>query len=151
MANPNGNIANLRTLSTDEARKIGRKGGIASGKARRQRRTLQQIAKAILSLPMEPGDVVDIDPEIHSMASLEGVNLDLGTAALLAAARKAVEGDLASLRLLIDTAGERPAERVEVSADIAQAEAELAQIIERMDLKGRLEWEKEQERRRQAS
>ena len=41
------NESNLRALSTSEARKIGKKGGLASGKARRERKTLAQIGDMI--------------------------------------------------------------------------------------------------------
>jgi hypothetical protein len=40
---------NLRDLTTEEARKIGKKGGIASGKARRKKADLRQMAQDILS------------------------------------------------------------------------------------------------------
>lgn len=36
------NNHNLRALSTDEARKIGKKGGIASGKARQQKKAFRE-------------------------------------------------------------------------------------------------------------
>lgn len=43
------NTDNLRDLTTEEARKIGKKGGIASGKARRKKADLRQMAQDILS------------------------------------------------------------------------------------------------------
>lgn len=43
------NKDNLRELTTEEARKIGKKGGIASGKARRKKADLRQMAQDILS------------------------------------------------------------------------------------------------------
>ena len=46
----NDGIENLRTPSTEEAREIGRKGGIASGKARREKRDRKQIASELLDL-----------------------------------------------------------------------------------------------------
>ena len=36
------NSKNLRKLTTEEAREIGRKGGLASGKARKERKTLKE-------------------------------------------------------------------------------------------------------------
>ena len=41
------NEKNLRTPTTNEARKIGRKGGKASGKARREKKTIQNILKTL--------------------------------------------------------------------------------------------------------
>lgn len=135
MANPYGNPENLRALSSDEARKLGRRGGIRSGEVRRQRKTLQELAKAILYMPMEPGEVIDIDPDIWSLASLEGQNITVGAAALLAAAKKAVDGDINAFKILMETAGEKPMPRVEVHTDIAAAEAHIAELIEEIEEK----------------
>ena len=44
------NEKNLRTPTTNEAREIGRKGGIASGKARREKQKTQQILADIVSI-----------------------------------------------------------------------------------------------------
>ena len=42
-----------RNLTTEEAREIGRKGGIASGEARRERRRMKECAEMILALPVK--------------------------------------------------------------------------------------------------
>lgn len=42
------NEKNLRVPTSEEAREIGKKGGQASGKARRDKRTIQQILKTVL-------------------------------------------------------------------------------------------------------
>lgn len=47
------NEQNLRVPSSEEAREIGRKGGIASGKARREKKTWAQILERIGSLPVK--------------------------------------------------------------------------------------------------
>lgn len=41
------NEKNLRVPTSEEARKIGRKGGVASGKARREKKTIQNILTAL--------------------------------------------------------------------------------------------------------
>ena len=47
------NEENLRTPSTEEAREIGRKGGIASGKARKEKKDRKQIASELLDLTVQ--------------------------------------------------------------------------------------------------
>lgn len=47
------NEQNLRVPTSEEAREIGRKGGIASGKARREKKTLAQIGDMIGSLDIK--------------------------------------------------------------------------------------------------
>lgn len=48
---PQGNIDNLRVLTTEEAREIGKTGGINSGKARRRKRDLKKLLEIALSQP----------------------------------------------------------------------------------------------------
>lgn len=47
------NIDNLRVLTSEEAREIGSKGGIASGEARRQKKSLREKAKLLMSLSIQ--------------------------------------------------------------------------------------------------
>ena len=83
------NEDNLRTPSTEEAREIGRKGGIASGEARRKRKTLREE----LLLLLEKGDT----QERISLALLQ----------------KAMQGDTKAFEVLRDTVGEKPIDKVE--------------------------------------
>lgn len=46
------NKENLKPLSTNKAREIGKKGGIASGKSRRKRKAMKEQLETILSMPV---------------------------------------------------------------------------------------------------
>ena len=46
------NKENLKPLSTDKAREIGKKGGIASGESRRKRKAMKEQLETILSMPV---------------------------------------------------------------------------------------------------
>ena len=46
---------NLRTPTTDEARQIGRKGGVASGRSRRKRKLIADALRKVLDEPMAHG------------------------------------------------------------------------------------------------
>jgi hypothetical protein len=83
------NEGNLRTLTSEEAREIGRKGGIASGKARAARKTLKEELLALL----EQGDT----QERISLALLQ----------------KAMQGDTKAFEVLRDTVGEKPTDKIE--------------------------------------
>lgn len=83
------NEDNLRTPTTEEAREIGRKGGIASGEARRRRKTLKEE----LLLLLEQGDM----QEKISLALIQ----------------KAMNGDTKAFEVLRDTVGEKPVDKVE--------------------------------------
>lgn len=125
------NEQNLNPVrSKSEAKERGRKGGIASGKARREKRTLQEIAKTLLSMPME-------DKELEAVEYLKGYkgkSISAGEAALLVQMQKAIqEADGRAFALVRDTAGEQPVQKVEVNSDVAAAEKRLGEMIAEMD------------------
>ena len=112
--NPKGNPETLKVPTSDEARKNGAKGGIASGKARREKKRLRELAQMIL------------EEEITDRAS--GQVMTQGEAALRVQARKAImDGDVKALAFLRDTAGQAPVNQVEVAtAD----QANVAEVLE---------------------
>lgn len=133
MANPKGNPDNLKPVrSQEEAKKKGRKGGIASGKARREKRTQQEIARRLLDMPMEDRQLDDV----KFLQGYKGMNITAGEAALLHQLQKAIkDGDGKAYMIVRDTAGEQPVQRMEVNAEIAHAEEEVAALIAKMKAK----------------
>lgn len=49
-----GNIKNLRVPTSEQAREFGRKGGLASAAARKERMSLRQTLEAMLELEVDP-------------------------------------------------------------------------------------------------
>ena len=93
------NDVNLRTLTTAEAREIGRIGGKASVASRRTKKAMQEAWEAIRVIPIKAGDIVDLD-EIQSIAQLKGANITIEQAAVLAIAKKAMRGDVHAFEVL---------------------------------------------------
>ncbi len=85
------NESNLRVPTSEEAREIGRKGGIASGKARRERKTLKEELLLLLS----EGD------------TQEKMSLSI--------IKQALEGNTKAFEIIRDTIGEKPKEEIEVT------------------------------------
>lgn len=83
---------NKRTKS--EQKEIARKGGIASGKARRKRKEFKEAIKDALTIVMEDNKTVQ----------------DIGIEALL---DKFMKGDPKVFELVRDTIGEKPTDKVE--------------------------------------
>ena len=95
---------NLRPVSSkDEARERGRKGGLASGEARRKRKTLKEELLLMLS---------------------EG---DTQQSVTLALVEKAISGDTKAFEVIRDTIGEKPVDKVMIAdvepSVIAEVEA----------------------------
>lgn len=128
------NEQNLKTPTSKQARELGKKGGQASAKKRRERKQMQEVAKIVLDMPIEPGEVKDL--EGITFEDYPDVNLTVGELAVLAVAKKARKGDVAALTFLRDTAGEKPIEKVEVSGDITAATEDIKQMIAAAKSKG---------------
>lgn len=84
----------------DEAKELGRKGGIASGKARRLKKETQAVAKAILN---------------ELVKTTDGNEVSVRYAMLRSAAQKALKGDIKSIDLLVRLADEMPKPQAELT------------------------------------
>ena len=85
------------------------KAGKASGKARRDNRTLKEIALELMAAEASPEDIKKYNLP-------EGVsNAVVMTAAAI---KKAREGDMKAYESLRDTAGQMPTKEVQVSAEV---------------------------------
>lgn len=100
----------IHTFTHEEATR----GGIASGKARREKKSMQELAKLILNLSMKNGEVHSVE-NIQSLADIQGKNLTVDQAILLKQVEKALKGDLQSATFIRDTSGNKPIERVETA------------------------------------
>lgn len=81
--------------SSDEARKMGKKGGIASGEARRRKKTLRELLELAMERP------------VGAATTAEAI-----TVALL---EKALNGDVKAYEVVRDTLGENPKVKQEIS------------------------------------
>lgn len=110
MANEN----NLKPLTTEKAREIGRKGGLASVKARQEKKSLKAELEALLEILDEKGDSVQ---KKMSFALI----------------RKAIKGDVRAFETIRDTIGQKPKENMNINFDKNQEEAvELLTNIKNM-------------------
>lgn len=98
---------NLRTPTTEEARAIGQKGGIASGESRRRRKTFRESLLTILSMAPD-------DPEVVEHLKALGLDPTFQTAIDLAQAKVAAKGDTDAARFIRDTVGEKPTDQMEI-------------------------------------
>ena len=95
---------NLIVPSSEEARENGRKGGIASGKARREKRDRKQIASELLDLTVS-GAGID---KIKKFFNLKGKELTAYDTMFLSCMMKAMQkGDANALEKLLKIAGEQ--------------------------------------------
>lgn len=106
-----GNMENLKgkgfdARTTEEAREIGRKGGIASGEARREKRDLKRACDTLLE---------------KDYTDKNGITLTGAEAIVTKQFEKALKGNARAFELIRDTAGQKPTEKINVVNDIDQA------------------------------
>lgn len=101
------NLIPVTKRTKEEAREISRKGGKASGEARRKKKTMAQIAEKILELSMKPKrEVMDVD-DANNLTELAGQNINVQTAMVLALTKNALEGDCKSIDMLLTLTGQK--------------------------------------------
>lgn len=97
--------------SPEEVRENGRKGGIASGKARREKKAFKETLELLLNMPLYDGKKQSIN-SIKSFANIKGKNITTREAMLIAQVQKAMKGDNQSITFIRDTIGEKPVEMI---------------------------------------
>ena len=101
----------------EERRELGRKGGIASGEAKRKKKAMRERLEILLELPMRSGKGADLE-SIKNFAALKGKNITVQDAMMIAQIQKALKGDTTAAAFVRDTAGENPAVKVEADVDM---------------------------------
>lgn len=111
-----GNIGNMKPpRSKDEAKERGKKGGIASGEARRRKKTMREALEMLLFN-------TKLNEHTKQMLKAEGIeNADdfnhqmVITRSLIA---KAESGDVQAYNAICQMIGEKPAEKLDIGGDI---------------------------------
>ena len=111
------NLVSLGDRTTEEQREIARQGGIASGKARRERKQFKETLETLLSMQLNDGEGLAIEG-IQAFASLNGQNVSVQEAILIKQVQRALKGDIKSAEYIRDSVGQRPADRLEVREQI---------------------------------
>lgn len=105
------NLENLRPFSKDDvekARAAGRKGGVASGVAKRRKRTFRELIETVMTMEVD-------DPAVHAKLVELGLDPTHDMAITMAAIRKAENGDIEATRYIRDTKGEKPTEALQMA------------------------------------
>lgn len=124
---------NLRPVrTTEEARAKGRRGGKASGRARRARRDMRETFRELLDMPIRPGGTT----AFGSMEGAEGKNMTVGEAIAMRMLREAMDGDVRAAEFVRDTSGQRPSQSVEVTASSREASEAFAALLDEVCSEG---------------
>lgn len=95
------NLVPIAERSSNEAREMGRKGGKASGAARRRKRSLKEAADLFLSMPVT--DTKTFNKMVK--AGVEAEDIDYQMAVVIGITTKAMKGDAKAAKVLMEMLG----------------------------------------------
>ena len=139
------NPENLKqNQSPSEARKNGRKGGLASGKKRRELKAARDIAKMLLALPISPSQKKIA--EVAESYGIDTTRFSQKGLMLMANMLKAQKGDSEATKLMLSLVDELPAAKqqtaitgpndgpvlvmgAEVTVDVLQRARQIAEQV----------------------
>lgn len=104
-------------MTPEQRRENGRKGGIASGEAKRAKKAMKERLEILLDMPLKSGKGVDIET-IQNFAKLKGKNITVQDALMIAQIQKALKGDTNAAVFVRDTAGQNPTQKIETDVDL---------------------------------
>lgn len=132
--NNNQNLRPIKTLSKEEAKERGRKGGKASGEVRAKKRTTREILEMLDNLPVLGGN-----KDVLSNLGLPEEEQTQQALRLVGLHKKAVAGDAAANRLLLEIKGEAQAQTVNIgAADETVTEIKIS-FVDKSDVKAKPE------------
>ena len=114
MANEENLIPFTSEQSHEEAVKNGRKGGIASGIARRQSADIRKRLREIASMPLNDGDIKDI----KTLADAKGANLSISDAIVVKLVTMALSGNIKAMNKVTELLGNDPTEAQETPQSV---------------------------------
>lgn len=121
------NLKPNKTLSTEEAKKRGSKGGKKSVEARRARKAMREQMECLLSLPLKDQKIVSRFKQI----GVETEDMNNQMALIVATYQKALKGDMTAMNVVRELVGERVQE-VKVNSNIGDKVKELHIILDTM-------------------
>lgn len=120
------NLVPIAERSPEEVREMGRKGGKASGKARREKKLLKDQINLLLSLPLKDKKA----KEKLKALGINADNIDNQMAMVISMWQKAIKGDVQAFNTLRDTVGEKPIEEVNVNQKIDNTIREIEEYVD---------------------
>lgn len=108
----------IYAMTPEEKREAGRKGGLKSAEVRRRKKAMKEAYDVILGMPLKGGKQYDTE-DIKNFAAVKGKNISVQDAILMAQVQKALRGDTNAAAFIRDTIGDKAADKVDLSGEVA--------------------------------
>ena len=109
------NLVSIGDQTTEKQRDITRKGGIASGKAKRMRKLIREAIEEFLAMKAPDAVKNAFKSAFPDMDMAELTNTEAMTLAQL---QKAIKGDAKAFELVRDTGGQKPVDKQEIIGNV---------------------------------
>jgi len=109
------NLIPVTELTESEARELSKRGGIASGVARRKKKTMRDTINLALGLRSE---LTDAEIERYMRVGFADEDIDNQAKIIMGIMKLAAEGDIRAAEFIRDTAGQKPKDSVELSHEL---------------------------------
>ncbi len=119
------NLISLADRTTEEQREIAKKGGIASGKARRKKKLMREQLELLLSLPLKNEKVQQKLTEL----GIYKKDMDNQMALIASIYVKSLSGDIQAATFIRDTLGEKAVEVLEIRKPVEEVAKEIEDYI----------------------
>lgn len=107
------NDGNLKRPSSDEARELGRRGGVASGIARRRRKALREALDVYISLPVQ--DKRSLNRLLR--AGVDEDDADTQMLIISSLVQRAIDGNVRAAKLIFDLVADESAHALDERED----------------------------------
>ena len=104
-------------MTPEQRRENGRKGGIASGEAKRKKKAIRETLDVLLAMPIKSGKYADIEA-VKNFAALKGKNINVQEAMVVSMLQRAMKGDVKAAEWIRDTAGQKPVDNMNMNMNL---------------------------------
>lgn len=108
-----GDTSKLNDVPKEVRSERGRKAGLASVKARRERKEFRTTVETLLRMSLKSGRMCDLET-IKNFMELKGKNVTVQQAMAIKLIQDALKGDKKAFELVIDMIGEKPSSKLEI-------------------------------------
>ena len=108
------NLIPMNERSESEVRELGRKGGIESGRVRKQNADIRKRLREIANMALKEGDIDDI----KTLAEAKGANLSISDALVVKLVTMALGGNIKAMNKVMELLGNDPTEAQETPQSI---------------------------------
>lgn len=97
--------------NTDDAKRLGKNGGIKSGESRRNKKTFKDLVNILLEKKVENDKIKKL--VLTLFPDLDESEITNKVAIFAAALKEAIKGNIKAFEVLRDTAGEKPTDKID--------------------------------------